>query len=79
VGEIFSLRWSNVDLKRKMITVFPSKTGKLREVPLSEGAFKVLEAWWLGKRSEFVFYNPDTAKPLLISKPGSRSPAGRRE
>ena len=44
IGEIFSLRWSNVDLKRKMITVFAPKTGKLREVPLSEDGFKVLLA-----------------------------------
>jgi integrase len=37
----------------------------VREVPLSEDAFKVLLAWWMGKRSEFVFYNPDTGKPFL--------------
>lgn len=70
IGEIFSLRWENVDLKRKMITIFAPKTGKLREVPLTDDAFKVLLAWWMGKRSEFVFYNPDTGKPFVDLKAG---------
>jgi integrase len=70
VGEIFSLRWSNVDLKRKLISVFAPKTSKVREVPLSEDGFKVLQAWWMGKKSEFVFYNPDTGKPFVDLKAG---------
>ena len=33
IVEVFSLQWSNEDLKRKMIRVFAPKTGKLNEVP----------------------------------------------
>jgi integrase len=33
--EIFSLRWSNVDLKKGILTVFSSKTDKLRQIPIN--------------------------------------------
>jgi integrase len=69
-SEIFSLLWSNVDLKKGILTVFSAKTEKLREVPINAEARKVLEAWWLGKKNEFVFYNPETGKPFVDLKFG---------
>jgi len=70
IGEIFSLRWSNVDLKKGLLTVFATKTQKLREVPINLETRKVLEAWWLGKKNEVVFYNPETGKPFVDLKAG---------
>jgi integrase len=70
VGEIFSLRWSNVDLKKGLLTIFSPKTEKLREVPINVETRKVLEAWWLGKKNDFVFYNPETGKPFVDLKAG---------
>lgn len=70
VGEIFSLRWSNVDLKKGILTIFSPKTEKLREVPINAETRNVLEAWWLGKKAEFVFYNPETGKPFVDLKAG---------
>ena len=70
VGEIFSLRWSNVDLKKGLLTIFSPKTEKLREVPINSETRKVLEAWWLGKKNEVVFYNPETGKPFVDLKTG---------
>jgi integrase len=69
-SEIFSLRWSNVDLKKGILTVFSPKTEKLREVPINAETRKVLEAWWLGKKNEYVFYNPETGKPFIDLKGG---------
>ncbi len=63
--DIFSLRWSNVDPKKGILTVFSPKTDKLREIPINAEARRVLEAWWLGKKNEFVFYNPETGKPFV--------------
>ena len=70
IGEIFSLLWSNVDLKRGILIVFSSKTQKIREIPINAEARKVLEAWWLGKKNEIVFYNPETGKPFVDLKAG---------
>ena len=79
-GEIFSLCWSNVDLKKGILTVFGPKTGKVREVPINGETRNVLAAWWLGKKNEFVFYNPGTGKPFVDLKAGfklARKKAGR--
>ena len=70
VGEVFSLPWSNVDLKKGILTVFSPKTEKLREVPINAETRKVLEAWCLGKKNELVFYNPETGKRFVDLKAG---------
>lgn len=70
IGEIFSLRWSNADLKRGILTVFAPKTEKLREIPINAETRQVLEAWWLGKKNESIFYNPETGKPFVDLKAG---------
>src|SRR5262249_39800045 len=38
--------------------------------PINSGARKVLEAWALGRKSEFVFYNFETGKPFVDIKTG---------
>jgi integrase len=70
IGEIFSLRWASVDWEKNILNIFAPKTGKIREVPINSEARKVLEYWALGKRNEFVFYNPDTGKPFVDLKAG---------
>jgi integrase len=70
IGEIFGLRWSNVDWEKSILNVLAPKTQKTRVVPLNAEARKVLEYWALGKRNEFVFYNPDTGKPFVDLKAG---------
>jgi integrase len=70
VGEIFSLRWSHVDLPRGILAVFASKTQTIREIPINSETRKVLEAWKLNKKSEDVFYNPQTGKPFVDLKTG---------
>lgn len=46
-GEMFNLRWQDVDLVNKKITVVgnTSKTGQTRYIPLNEEAFNVLSIW----------------------------------
>jgi len=70
IGEIFGLLWSYVDWEKSILNVFASKTQKTRVVPLNADARKVLEYWALGKRNEFVFYNPETGKPFVDLKAG---------
>jgi integrase len=70
IGEIFGLQWANVDLERDILNVFAPKTQKSRAVPINGEARKVLEYWALGRRNEFVFYNPETGAPFVDLKAG---------
>jgi integrase len=59
-GEILNLKWSNVDLSRKLVQVetsatFKTKAGRRRTIPLSEAAFALLSARFGKSPSEFVF------------------------
>ena len=69
-GEIFILRWSNVDFEKNILNVFAPKTQKTRAVPINSDARKVLEFWALGRKNEFVFYNFETGKPFVDLKSG---------
>lgn len=70
IGEIFALRWSNVDLQKGILVIFAQKTQRLRDVPINSETRKVLEAWQFAKKNEFVFYNPETGKPFVDLKAG---------
>ena len=61
-GEILSLRWTDLDLVRGLITVTTSKSGKARKVPMSGSVAAALGA--LPHRGEHVFHNPETGRPI---------------
>ena len=63
-GEIFSLRWSNVNLDKRMCWIegADAKSGHARAVPLNDEAYDLLVSL-RGKHSEFVFTRND--KPLI--------------
>jgi integrase len=65
IGEIFTLLWSHVDWEKAVLNVFAHKTGKIRVMPMNSETRRVLEAWALGRKSEFVFYNFETGKPFV--------------
>ncbi len=59
-GEITNLRWQDVDLSRKLLTIqssptFKTKSGKRRTIPLNETAFYILSARQGKDTSEYVF------------------------
>ncbi|MFN8655316.1 MAG: site-specific integrase [Candidatus Obscuribacterales bacterium] len=62
-GELFKLRWDNVDVRQKQLTVVgtTSKTGKTRHVQLNERALQVLRDWkdQPGVKGAYVFTAPD--------------------
>ena len=65
IGEIFSLRWKDVDLAGGLINVFSPKTQKTRIVPINSEVRRILEFWALGRKNEFVFYNQKTGEPFV--------------
>ncbi len=57
-GEIFNLKWFDVDFKREFVQVRESKNGKSRAIPMNEKIISLLKS--LSKSSEFVFPSPKT-------------------
>lgn len=54
-GEQFSLQWDQVDLDRKRIFLERTKSGKNREIPMSETCHKLLTKLSKDKKNEWVF------------------------
>jgi integrase len=66
-GELFNLKWSDIDFKQKNLTVVGedtatgqgTKTGQTRHIPLNDEALEVLKYWKQqpGLKSEWVFHD----------------------
>ncbi len=57
-GEIFNLKWFDVDLNRNVLHVRVSKSGRARTVPLNATVRSLLES--IPKTSEYVFMRSNT-------------------
>jgi len=63
-GEDFNLRWQNVDIERKQISIKESKSGRERKIPTNSVLFSLLNALKSQNgSSEYLFTNPATGKP----------------
>lgn len=69
-GEIFSLRWSEVDWSRNFINVINTKTGKSRIIPLNDATLDVLHRQQEKSQSAFVFVSPRTGARLCNLRNG---------
>lgn len=68
-GEIFGLRWSQVDLTKRVIQVKQTKSGKDRLIPINGTLFEVLAGLKASDgTSDYVFPNPETGKPYTEVK-----------
>ncbi len=74
-GEIFNLKWFDVDFSRGLIQVRVSKSNKKRLVPMNETVRQLLNK--LEKMSEFVFPSPKTNKRLNQIKTSFRKAVER--
>ncbi len=66
-GEIFSLKWSNVNFSGRLLTVEGgnAKSGMTRHIPLNDEAFAALNAWHNQSDStDLVFPSPVTGERL---------------
>jgi integrase len=66
-GEIFDLRWGNVDVDHAIMILMDTKSGKNRTVHLTQKAMQVLENLPKGKPGDFVFTDKDGEKITDIS------------
>ena len=75
-GELFNLRWCDVDFDHRNLTVAGSysKTGKTRHIPLNDEAFEVLQQWGsqTGQKPELVFAGKSGSRLTDIKKSWSK-------
>lgn len=68
-GEIFNLKWSNIDFDYGFIELLETKSGKSRKIPLSDKLRDIFFSnMQVNTGSEYVFINPDTGKPYTDIK-----------
>jgi integrase len=61
-GEILSLEWENIDLRRRIAHLPITKNGTKRDVPLSQGAVSALTRLGIGTSGKVFKYKPDGFK-----------------
>lgn len=61
-GEIFSMRWNDVDFDQHFIFIKMTKSGVARKVPMNAVVAAALKT--MKREGEFVFVNPKTGRPL---------------
>ena len=59
-GEILNLKWPDVDLKNRIITVQESKSGKTRTIPIDDTLFGTLRVLSSRLQRGYVFISPRT-------------------
>jgi len=68
-GEIFNLKWEQVNLEEMTITVQNTKSGKNRTIPINNRLHQILmEQKKLKGQASSVFPNPDTGRPFVDIK-----------
>lgn len=60
-GEIFNLKWSNIDFEYNFIELLETKSGKSRKIPISSKMMQVLKN--SKNDTEYVFINKETGMP----------------
>jgi integrase len=76
-GEIFNLRWNDVDVDRRRLTVVVRKTRRPLGLPLNDEAFRIVRAWHSIRKCSFVFYNQRTGERFKDVKLGLRKACER--
>jgi integrase len=66
LGEVLSLKWSDVDFVKRKLTVFQSKTGKLLTTPIADCLLKELEEYKENSTNERLFDSGEVNTKLVI-------------
>jgi len=64
IGEILSLKWDQVNLQDRVITILHSKNGKARKIPIDDTLWKALNTKKEEASSEYVFFCDRTGGPI---------------
>ena len=78
LSEILNLRWSNVNLRMKTISIEKSKNNERRLIPINERLYRELNKLSLHRQSDFV-YCGDDGRPYGSVQKGFRAACRRAE
>jgi integrase len=67
-GELFNLKWADVDFAIKVIYLRETKSGESREIPMNEEVYKILKGMAKNPKSEHVFCHENGQRILDIRK-----------
>ncbi len=56
-GEIFNLKWQNIDLKNRIITVNETKNNEIRTIPINDTLYKEISSMNRELGNQYVFSN----------------------
>lgn len=77
-GEIFNLKWQDVDLEKRELNVINTKSGRSRWIPLNEVLSKEFRRMkQISSQSEYVFINSNTGLPFVDIKKAFKSACKR--
>jgi integrase len=60
LGEILNLKWREVELENATIKILVKKNRRMLDMPVNENALRILKGWHGIRKTEYVFYNPET-------------------
>lgn len=72
-GDLLTLKWEDVDIQEKRLSIIMGKTRRPLDVPLNETAMEILAAKQAVKHGPFVFYNPTTGDRFYDLKLGFKA------
>ena len=69
-GELFRLKWEDIDLHREFIRIVESKGGKAAEIPLNDATRNLLDD--IERTSEYVFPGENGGQRVTVQKASTR-------
>jgi integrase len=69
-GDLFDLKWEEVDLEGRRMARLMQKSKQLLRVPLNDVACEVLQSWGAQQKCPYVFYNQLTGDRFRDLKAG---------
>lgn len=70
-GEILNLRWTDIDMKNRTITIKKSKNNELRTIPINDTLYRTLKEIGPQLNNQYLFSNED-GKHFVTIKTGFR-------
>jgi len=67
-GEIFNLKWSDINFNVRVIYLRDTKSGESREVPMNDGVFRILKGLKKNHLSDYIFCYSDGQRMADVRK-----------
>jgi integrase len=72
-GEILNLKWQDIDLNHRLVTIKQTKNNEIRTIPINDTLYAELQSMNRELDSQYVFVNNRTNKPYTDIKHGFKT------